>query len=1209
MKFLAIFRFELSYQLRRAWPWAFFAVLLVLDFMMARDNSLAEALYDDFFVNSPFAIAKTAVVGGLVWLMVAAAVAGEAAARDVATGMQPLTYTTPVSKAEYLGGRFLAALVLNVLILLAVPAGIMLAVYWPGVPAEAIGPFRPPAYLTAFGFLVLPNAFFATAIQFSLAARTGRPMAAYLGSLLLFFAGFFVATYFVWFVARDLGMMMDPIGVNFILDKLSHEWTTIEKSRRLILLEGTVLRNRLLWLGVGLVTVAFTYLRFRFAHRDESRWLKWWTRRRDARIATRLLSNSPRREAESTGSIAIGADAQVFGWSLHARQTIAIAGASFRSIAKSWPGLAMLAGIPLLTVPVVADQMSLNGVPLIPTTTQVLQELTAPLSAELSRWMIVPLLTVFFAGELVWRERDAGLGEITDAMPGTEWPRFLGQFIGLGIVLVVFVALLALAGMVAQAILGYHNFEPGLYVKVMFGLQLPEYLLFVVLALVAHVAVDQKYIGHLVATIGSVVIALASMFGLEHNLLIYGAGPGWSYTDMSGFGLSIRPWLWFKLYWAGWALLLAVGATLIWVRGRESSIAMRLRLARRRFDGTAIRAAAAAMALVVTLGGFIFYNTNMLNTYATDADRTSLLAGYEQRYKRYESIPQPQVTANRLRVEIYPSLHEARIRGSYSLVNASGVAIDSLHVATAAGAKPDSLSFDRGAALVLVDDERGYRIYDLVTPLQPGESLRLDFEMHFQSRGFSNRGIDPSVVPNGSSFSNRSFPDIGYQQGRELVSASDRRVHGLAPRPVVRSLYDVNARKMGAGRITTDAIVGTDADQVAVAPGELRRTWSEGGRRYFHYIADSDAGTEQAFFSAQYALHETQSNGVTIQVFHHPGHTANLERMLRSVGASLAYYTTHFGPYRYGTLSVVERPGNGTGMHADAGMISHAEGFSLWSPKDGAGGLDLPSAIVAHEMGHGWGVPYAVVEGVPVMSESLAWYMGMQVLRSNYGDAQLRHLMSFMREPYPYSPIRRGEPLLRGLDPYMSYRRGPFALNALAQYIGTDRVNTAIRRVFEKHASGTPPLATTLDLYSELQAVTPDSLRYLLHDLFEVNTFWELKAHRVTAEKTPSGAWEVTLRVEARKVVADSAGVETRLPIDEWLPVGVFARGERGDELSAPLYVQMHRIRSGEQTIIVTVPREPSLAGIDPYHVLDWEEREDDDNIEKVKIERASRGP
>ena len=46
--------------------------------------------------------------------------------------------------------------------------------------------------------------------------------------------------------------------------------------------------------------------------------------------------------------------------------------------------------------------------------------------------------------------------------------------------------------------------------------------------------------------------------------------------------------------------------------------------------------------------------------------------------------------------------------------------------------------------------------------------------------------------------------------------------------------------------------------------------------------------------------------------------------------------------------------------------------------------------------------------------------------------------------------------------------------------------------------------------------------------------------------------------------------------------------------------MQKHRIRSGEQTITVTVPRKPVRAGIDPYHLLiDWEL---DDNIEKVKV-------
>ena len=234
--------------------------------------------------------------------------------------------------------------------------------------------------------------------------------------------------------------------------------------------------------------------------------------------------------------------------------------------------------------------------------------------------MIIPLLIVFFAGELVWREREAGLGEITDATPVPEWVLFLGKFLGLGLVLVVFMALLMTAGMLAQVMHGLSRLRDRAVPEVLFGLQLPEYLLFALLALVVHVLVNQKYVGHLVALIAYVFIALASMLGIEHNLLVYGAGPGWSYTDMRGFGAVARAVAVVQ------ALLGRVGAAAR--GGGEAALGARQGERPRRAapagapslhasDG---RAAAAAVGLILTLGGFIFYNTNVLNEYLTASD-------------------------------------------------------------------------------------------------------------------------------------------------------------------------------------------------------------------------------------------------------------------------------------------------------------------------------------------------------------------------------------------------------------------------------------------------------------------------------------------------------------------------------------------------------------------------------------------------------------
>ena len=253
-------------------------------------------------------------------------------------------------------------------------------------------------------------------------------------------------------------------------------------------------------------------------------------------------------------------------------------------------------------------------------------------------------------------------------------------------------------------------------------------------------------------------------------------------------------------------------------------------------------------------------------------------------------------------------------------------------------------------------------------------------------------------------------------------------------------------------------------------------------------------------------------------------------------------------------------------------------------------------------MGHQWwGVQLkpAFAEGGGVISESLAWYSAMQLVKNVKGREALRRFMSIMREPNPWPPIRTGLPLLRAMDPWANYRKGPYAMHALSEYVGETRVNGALRTLVEKKASS---LATTLDMYRELQAVTPDSLKPLLADLFERNTFWTFDTRQATAARTSAGGWQVTIKVEAHKVVADSAGKETEVPINELIEIGIFAPARPGEILGKPLYVQKHRVRSGTQTITVVVPEKPARGGIDPYNLLDWEEG---DNIEKIEINEA----
>ena len=626
MRLWEIFRFEIAYQSRRVSTWLYFAVLLTLTFYMARQIYVDNARREGYFFNAPFVVAVMTFLGTMMGLLIATQLAGDAAARDVQTRMVPLFYTTPVRKAEYLRGRFLAAFVIYAAILLAVPLGLILAAVVPGPEAELIGPFRPAAYLGAYLSLAVPNAFVSTAFLFSMAALGRRAMASYLGALLLFsvvvFSRGFVAGRLAWW---ELAKLTDPFGLT-VLGELSRIWTPVEKNTHVIGLQWSLLSNRFLWIGIALGVLALTHVRFRLAHHTAGGWWSRGAQRADkeALVGDATVHVTPRVR-------------RTFGVATHTRQMLRVARESFQEIVKSWGGLA-LAAIAALAV-ASGTQIEHMGVPLFATTGRVTAFLAAPLTSPQETFaMIVPLLILFYAGELVWRERDARLSEIIDAAPVPEWVYFLGKFVGLGLLLVALQALMMAAGMLIQVVLGHVNVEIGLYARILFGLQLPDYLLFALLALVVHALVNHKHVGHLVVVIAYAMMAFGPAMGVGHNLLVYGSDPGWTYSDMRGFEPFIGPWLWFKFYWTAWALLLAVVATLFWVSGKEADLRARLALARRRFTRRVAGLTAAAVALIVTSGGFIFYNTNVLNAYQTPSKGLAWRAEYERRYGHYKNI-------------------------------------------------------------------------------------------------------------------------------------------------------------------------------------------------------------------------------------------------------------------------------------------------------------------------------------------------------------------------------------------------------------------------------------------------------------------------------------------------------------------------------------------------------------------------------------------
>ncbi len=885
-------------------------------------------------------------------------------------------------------------------------------------------------------------------------------------------------------------------------------------------------------------------------------------------------------------------------------QIATIAWMTFLSIIRSRLGIVTLAAIILLTFIFTSQFLELQGLPLYPRTSYLLTLLSSPINTFKTPWVIMPLFIIFCAGELIWQEREDGVNEIVNTTPVLEFIFLIAKFFGLALVLIMWQIILIFIGLFVQISLGYHNFEIEVYLKVLLFLKLIDYLILAVFALVVHVIVNQKYIGHLVAILFYGTIIFASKVGIEHNLLIYGGDPGWDYSDMRGLDPFIAPWLWFKTYWILWAILLTIFASLFWVRGTEVGVLTRIHHALQRFKRTNIWFSGVPFVALLLVGGIILYNTNYLNKYTSIAEVTQYRAEYEQKYSQYTNSLKPRLLETKLQIEFYPEKYAVEVKGTYMIVNDHLEFLDSLHFSPALGMETE-IKITQNHTKVLLDEELKYYIFKLASPLKHGDSIEIDFVVKSKPQGFENNGVNTFLVCNGSYLTSETFlPTLGYLPSRQIKNEQDRRAYGLSRFEPFTGLFEKVKQNsnFNQDKVYFEAIIGTSSDQTAVAPGILKSSWKDKNRNYFHYVAEQPIWNEFALFSAQYRTIQSKWKNVSINIFYHPGHEANLDRMLRSVHASLDYYTNNYASYPFSSLNLVQRPGL-HGMVAKPGMIIFQEGYSLFNPQEDLENFDFPFVVVAHEIAHQyWNsyTAYSNVEGIGLLSESLAEYSAMQVLEYTYGKKHLERYLKHIRNKLEGSRPQINTSLLRANNDFLAYYKGPLALYAIDQYVGRDRINQALRSMHKTQGSKGIHLLTTLDLYRELKEVTPDSLHYLMHDLFEKNTYWELETVKVSAKQNGDGLWEVEIEIQANKIVLDEKGGKAVIPMEDWIEVGVYAESDKGEVMDKTLHLKKHIIKSGKQLITVLVESRPTHAGIDPNNLMISNKKED--NIKLVNL-------
>lgn len=1199
--FKDFFLFELKYRLQRPMIYIFILVNFLMAFAATvSENIVIGGTNDAVFLNSPYVIMTTTLLMTLVGIFMTTAIVNTAALRDFEYNFSPLLFSAPIKKFGFLAGRFLGAFLVALLPFLGVFAGIAIGVATPMVDAGDVGTFSMTPYLNTFLVGVVPNVLLVSAVVFWLATSLRSSMISFLGAV-----GILVLYVVMMSFSKDLdnesmAILTDPMAINSY-DLLTKYWTVGEKNTQVLPLSGLFMLNRLIWIGVSIGCLVMAFFQFSFADRRK----KIKAKNADHEVAKNPSSVYTPLQALPT--VRINDD-----FALRLNQFINQAKIEFFGIIKSTPFIVLLLIGLFNMIGPLTHASEIRGTGNHPVTYLMVD------AVRNSLYLFLLAIVMYYAGVLIWKERDNKMNEIYDAAPFASWLPFAAKLSAM-MGIVVMILLIAIGcGIAMQAANGYFNFEFGVYFREFLVYDLAWLFALVILSMLVQTLVNNKYLGYFAFLFLMIFFQFGpSALEIKSHLASYASVPYYIYSDMNAWSLYAKGLAWFHVYWTLFAAFLGMVAILFWVRGKSLTFPQRINIARQRFQGKTAFITAALLVLWFGTGSFLWYETQVVNEIeSADADELTQIS-YEKNYKQYEHIAQPRITDTDFSIDIFPAERNYFVKADLIAQNKTSETISQLHF-TKTNDFPTKINIPN-AVLNLHDSIANYLIYDLKTPLQPMDSIQFQIQVEYVSEGIENEVFNTDIVQSGTFLSNFNIiPIIGYSRKGELEDNKKRTANNL---PTRKNLKTVHANCSSACQntyISTDSdwvnvssTISTSEGQTAIAPGTLMKEWTEGDRKHFRYELKKPVLNFYSFVSGIYEIAKEewtspQGKKVDLEVYYHKGHGYNVDKMMGSLRHSLEYYSKNFTPYPHEQARIIEFPRYHSLAQAFPGTMPYSESFGFISNLKEKDAIDMVYYVVAHEMAHQWWAHQVIgaeVQGATMLSETFAQYSALMVMQERYGKDKMKQFMRYEMDRYLRGRSQEEEKesslMLTEKQQYIYYGKGSVVMYAMQDYIGEDSVNVALRRFAEAVAYQEAPYTNTLEFMDYLSAVTPDSLQYLLEDMFENITLYSNKAKSATYKQLPNGHYEVTIDVSIEKFRADSLGNETLIPHNDYIDIGVFSEEKNpGEKYGRPILVERHRISASDTSFTLVVDELPYQAGIDPNYLL--VDRFPADNLQKV---------
>ena len=1187
--------YEIRYWLKTPMIWIFLLINTLLVFgAVASENVQIGGSIGNIHKNAPYVVETFYATMSIISLLMTTAFMNATANRDFQYGMYQFVFTSPIQKRHYFFGKFIGAALVSFLPLLGVSLGVILGSFlgplFDWVPAERFGETIWAGHIQGIIIFAIPNVIISGVLLFGLAIIFRSAIVSFIGSMLILVL-YVISSGFTDDIQKEwIANLLDPFG-DRPFEIMTKYLTVVEKNSNAITLHGDLLVNRIIWLSISVAILMAIYSRFSFSMRN----IKIGKQKKEKIVAIPLLSNHVIHTPKKAGA---------FSCTTFLRITIF----EIKSVVKN-PSFIIITAIGMINLVIgLSSFTGRYGVAQYPVTYSVVDTIENAFNI-----FMIGFIT-FYTGVLVWKERDSKFNEIQDATPIRTTTLFFTKLIAIIVAIAIVLLCTILFGIASQTIMGYYNYELDVYLKGLLLYRLSGLSFLVVLSLLFHYLINNRYVAYFAFSAFIIINSFIwNVLEINSNMISFAARPSVTYSDMNGFGPFVPGLLGFTTYWTLFCAFLCIICLIFYIRGKDLSAANRLRMAKQNVSSNRVSLLLSFIAFLIC-GGFVYYNTEVLNTYDRPNELEKKQVAYEKQYKKYENRPQPRFYKFNYTIDIMPYERSVVAKVESWAKNKTTAPITELYITMPEIS--DSIDIQiPGSTLKVNDKELYFRIYKLTKPLAPNDSILIQTKLWKYSKGFENEVSFTSLTHNGTFFNSSDLlPQFGYQRNIEITDKNKRVKLKLPPRERSAKLDPNNLAARSNTYISNDSdwvevntTISTSADQTAIAPGTLLKAWTANNRNYFQYRLDQKSLNFYYFISARYTVERQKWNGIDLEVYYDKQHAYNVPNMINSMKKSLDYYTKNFGPYFHKQCRVIEFPRYSSFAQAFPGTMPFSEGIGFIVDlrdvtKDD---IDQVFYVVAHEMAHQyWAhqVCGADMQGSEMMSEGFSQYAALMVMEKEYGKDKMKKFLKYEMDEYlsGRSLELEGEnPLMKTENQqYIHYNKASVVMYYLKEMIGEKKVNEALRAIVEKFSYQEPPYATTVDAVEAFRKVTPDSLQYLIDDLFENITLFSNRALKATYKKTGSD-YEVTLTTTSEKFRCDALGKETKMPIADYIDIGVFAKSDNDQNLGKVLVYKRVKITKKDNVFTFKTKELPDQVGIDPYNYLI--DRIPDDNLKKVE--------